>query len=208
MSKVQSLFWKRCPRCNETKSMDARATMCWNCVPKKVDAAIQTVREKYPEVMEVPVNRTVMNAVMQRAQSHLEMADNFAMQGVTSETCEALIEAIRCYHHVLEMLIEEDVMRMRRNNVDKREHNAKKLYKPEESVLPFTTSPTGAPDEESDESMLCVSISGGADYVNDMPRTLMLLRRFKDGGEIYRVYEQAKFQVAMLQSRETEEAER
>jgi hypothetical protein len=43
-------------------------------------------------------------------------------------------------------------------------------------VLPMVISDTGASDEPERERIICASISGGADYVNNMPRTLTLER--------------------------------
>lgn len=48
------------------------------------------------------------------------------------------------------------------------------------SVLPLiTVDDNGFVDEE----IVCVSISGGADYIEEMPRRLSLMR-FKDGVQI------------------------
>lgn len=43
-------------------------------------------------------------------------------------------------------------------------------------VLPMIISETGADDEPEIERIICVAISGGADYLNDMPRELILER--------------------------------
>lgn len=50
-------------------------------------------------------------------------------------------------------------------------------------VLPQRVSKMGIPHEVIDEAIICDSISGGADYENDMPRTVSLVRKLKDGTE-------------------------
>ena len=46
-------------------------------------------------------------------------------------------------------------------------------------------------DDHDEEVIYAASISGGADYLNEMPRRLTLVRKFADGREIraeYRYY--------------------
>ena len=51
------------------------------------------------------------------------------------------------------------------------------------SVLPMHISKTGNPNEPLSEIIICTSISGGADFVDDMPKGLTLLRKLADGRE-------------------------
>lgn len=50
-------------------------------------------------------------------------------------------------------------------------------------VLPSLASETGALDEPLHEAMICDSISGGAQYENNMPKRLSLIRLLADGRE-------------------------
>lgn len=54
-------------------------------------------------------------------------------------------------------------------------------------VLPMIVSETGACDEPETERIICASISGGADYINNMPRTLTL-ERINSEGSTYQKY--------------------
>ena len=51
------------------------------------------------------------------------------------------------------------------------------------SILPLEVSKTGIPDESLTEIIVCSCVSGGADYVDEMPRRLTLLRRLVNGKE-------------------------
>ena len=53
-------------------------------------------------------------------------------------------------------------------------------------VLPMIVSETGADDEPELERIICASISGGADYVNSMPRELRLERITPEGSTFAR----------------------
>lgn len=63
-----------------------------------------------------------------------------------------------------------------------------KLDSPEQhrSMLPMYISETGAASEPVKEIIFCDSISGGAQYENDMPKSLTLVRQ-TDSGKIYRM---------------------
>lgn len=60
--------------------------------------------------------------------------------------------------------------------------NVKKLeeFEKETSVLPMLVEDN---DEELEEVIVCSSISGGADYIGNMPKRLELVRRLKNGEE-------------------------
>jgi hypothetical protein len=62
-------------------------------------------------------------------------------------------------------------------------------------LLPMIVSETGSDDEPEIERIICSAISGGADYVNDMPRELSL-ERIRDGDSICARYVQAPLEVA------------
>ena len=51
------------------------------------------------------------------------------------------------------------------------------------SVIPQRVSETGSTDEPLIEAIVCDSISGGADYIKNMPHKLSLIRRTIDGQE-------------------------
>lgn len=51
----------------------------------------------------------------------------------------------------------------------------------ESGLLPARISETGDPDEPLSEVIICSTMSGGADYVASMPRTLQLQRRGANG---------------------------
>jgi hypothetical protein len=51
------------------------------------------------------------------------------------------------------------------------------------SVLPMLVSETGDPDKPLSEIIVCSGISGGADYIYEMPRTLTLKRKLANGKE-------------------------
>ena len=53
----------------------------------------------------------------------------------------------------------------------------------DDSVLPMRISKTGDPNESLIETIICTAISGGADYVDEMPRKLTLLRKLANGKE-------------------------
>ena len=53
-------------------------------------------------------------------------------------------------------------------------------------VLPMIISETGAADEPELERIICAAISGGADYVNNMPRELVLERITPEGSTFER----------------------
>ena len=53
-------------------------------------------------------------------------------------------------------------------------------------VLPMIVSETGAADEPELERIICAAISGGADYVNNMPRALSLERITPEGSTFAR----------------------
>ena len=55
-------------------------------------------------------------------------------------------------------------------------------------VLPMIISDTGASEEPERERIICASISGGADYINNMPRMLILERIELNKGSIRRRY--------------------
>ena len=55
-------------------------------------------------------------------------------------------------------------------------------------VLPMIITDTGASDECERERIICASISGGADYINNMPRMLTLERIELHKRSIYRRY--------------------
>ena len=61
-------------------------------------------------------------------------------------------------------------------------------FEKKSSVLPERISKTGSPDEPLTEIVICTSISGGADYVNEMPRRLTLHRKLANGKEHAAVY--------------------
>lgn len=56
------------------------------------------------------------------------------------------------------------------------------------SVLPERISKTGSPDEPLTEIIICTAISGGADYMNEMPKRLILRRKLANGKEYVAVY--------------------
>jgi len=58
----------------------------------------------------------------------------------------------------------------------------------EDSVLPQRLTARGEPDEPLVEVIFCDMISGGADYVDNMPRTLSLIRKLADGSEYRATY--------------------
>ena len=49
-----------------------------------------------------------------------------------------------------------------------------------ESILPMLLSKTGIDTEALEEVIFASGISGGADYVNDMPREIHIIRRIKN----------------------------
>lgn len=51
------------------------------------------------------------------------------------------------------------------------------------SILPQRISENGEKDEPLLEVIICDGISGGADYINNMPRHLTLTRKLADGTE-------------------------
>ena len=51
----------------------------------------------------------------------------------------------------------------------------------ESGILPQRVSETGDPEEPLSEVIICSAISGGADYVASMPRTVTLQRRGANG---------------------------
>lgn len=65
-------------------------------------------------------------------------------------------------------------------------------YFVESGILPQRISPTGADDEPLSEAIICDSISGSAQYVDNMPRRLSLVRRLADGTEFRADYVVAK----------------
>jgi hypothetical protein len=54
-------------------------------------------------------------------------------------------------------------------------------------VLPMIVSETGACDEPETERIICASISGGADYINNMPR-MLTLEKINSEGSTYQKY--------------------
>jgi hypothetical protein len=62
-------------------------------------------------------------------------------------------------------------------------------------LLPMIISKTGSDDEPETERIICSSISGGADYVNGMPRELSL-QRIKGGKSVFARYTQGPLEVA------------
>lgn len=62
-------------------------------------------------------------------------------------------------------------------------------------LLPMIASETGSDDEPEIERIICSSISGGADYVNGMPRELSL-QRIKGGKSVFARYTQGPLEVA------------
>lgn len=50
-------------------------------------------------------------------------------------------------------------------------------------ILPLIVTETGADDEPIIETIICDSMSGGANYINNMPSTLSLIRTLADGTE-------------------------
>jgi hypothetical protein len=62
-------------------------------------------------------------------------------------------------------------------------------------LLPMIISETGSDDEPEIERIICSSISGGADYVNGMPRELSL-QRIKGGKSVFARYTQGPLEVA------------
>lgn len=63
-------------------------------------------------------------------------------------------------------------------------------------LLPMIISETGTHDEPEIERIICSSISGGADYVNGMPREVSLERITAEGSTFAR-YIQTDLEVAM-----------
>lgn len=57
-------------------------------------------------------------------------------------------------------------------------------------VLPQIISKTGAKEESLQEVIICSSISGGAKYVNNMPKELTLIRKLASGKEFTQEYNQ------------------
>ena len=51
----------------------------------------------------------------------------------------------------------------------------------ESGILPHLVSETGDPEEPLSEVTICSAMSGGADEVGNMPRTITLMRRLADG---------------------------
>ena len=66
------------------------------------------------------------------------------------------------------------------------------------SVLPMLLNETGEENEVVTETIICDSISGGADYQNNMPARLSLLREFADGTEYRAKYVQHSVTVEEL----------
>lgn len=56
------------------------------------------------------------------------------------------------------------------------------------SVLPMHISKTGNPNEPLTEIIICTAISGGNDYVDEMPRRLILHRKLANEKEHVAVY--------------------
>jgi len=63
-------------------------------------------------------------------------------------------------------------------------------------LLPMIVSETGSDDEPEIERIICSAISGGADYVNGMPRELSL-QRIKGGKSVFARYIQGPLEVDM-----------
>lgn len=57
-----------------------------------------------------------------------------------------------------------------------------------QGVLPMLMSKTGSPHEPVTEYIECTSISGGADYVDGMPRCLTLHRVMEEDGVVGEIY--------------------
>ena len=60
------------------------------------------------------------------------------------------------------------------------------------SVLPRIMSKTGSDDEPITEIIICDSVSGGAQYENNMPKRLSLFRKLMDGTEYFAEYVQTR----------------
>lgn len=58
------------------------------------------------------------------------------------------------------------------------------------SVLPLRVSKNGLKEESLEEVISCERISGSANYKDNMPRELILIRRLKDGTEYKATYVQ------------------
>ena len=56
------------------------------------------------------------------------------------------------------------------------------------SVLPVVVTESGKDEEPVVETIICDSMSGGADYRNNMPRMLTLVRKLADGTKYRRTY--------------------
>ena len=56
-------------------------------------------------------------------------------------------------------------------------------FEKDASVLPMHISKIANSNEPLSEIIICTSISGGADFVDDMPKGLTLLRKLADGRE-------------------------
>lgn len=61
-----------------------------------------------------------------------------------------------------------------------------KFFEPKEMVLPLIVADS---DDNTIEEIICVSISGGADHVEGMPRSLTLIRRREGEPEMLAEYE-------------------
>jgi hypothetical protein len=64
-------------------------------------------------------------------------------------------------------------------------------------LLPMIVSETGEDSEPEIERIICSSISGGSDYINEMPREVSLHRIFADGRTISARYIQITTDCAL-----------
>ena len=65
-------------------------------------------------------------------------------------------------------------------------------FEKDASVLPMYISKTGNPNEPLTEILICTSISGGADFADEMPKRLTLLRKHANSQEHKAEYRRIK----------------
>ena len=75
---------------------------------------------------------------------------------------------------------------------EKRRIRVKQYLEKEQSILPMVISVDGKLSDEILEVIVCSAISGKANYKNDMPESLTLVRKTKDGKEYSCRYTQEK----------------
>ena len=126
--------------------------------------------ERLPEHIFHRIHEDIGQASM--CWEHVEKAGVF-------DATKAIDISFELCHFIADMI--QDATIGKEQEIESTKRDKLKEFEKIASILPLRISKTGNPNEPLIEIILCTAISGGGDYIDEMPRRLTLHRELANG---------------------------